>query len=108
MKVRNAGSGTRTILSSIGCIRPSARTATSATISTPYRHPVDSIRKERGLLINGQPFFSIGANRHQDHPYVGYALPPSAHYRDAFKLRDAGFTRIEATIRRTEFYGCLR
>jgi beta-galactosidase len=48
--------------------------------------------KSRGLLINGQPFFSIGANRHQDHPYVGYALPPSAHYRDAFKLREAGFT----------------
>jgi beta-galactosidase len=44
------------------------------------------------LLINGDPFFSIGANRHQDHPYVGYALPPSAHYRDAYKLRDAGFT----------------
>jgi len=48
--------------------------------------------KKRGLLINGQPFFSIGANRHQDHPYVGYALPRSAHYRDAFKLREAGFT----------------
>jgi beta-galactosidase len=48
--------------------------------------------KGSGLLINGQPFFSIGANRHQDHPYVGYALPPSAHYRDAFKLREAGFT----------------
>lgn len=47
---------------------------------------------ERGLLINGQPFFSIGANRHQDHPYVGYALPPSAHYRDVHKLREAGFT----------------
>ncbi len=48
--------------------------------------------KDRGLLINGQPFFSIGANRHQDHPYVGYALPRSAHYRDAYKLREAGFT----------------
>lgn len=48
--------------------------------------------KDRGLLINNQPFFSIGANRHQDHPYVGYALPPSAHYRDAVKLREAGFT----------------
>lgn len=48
--------------------------------------------KSRGLLINGRPFFSIGANRHQDHPYVGYALPPSAHYRDVFKLREAGFT----------------
>ena len=48
--------------------------------------------KDNGLLINGQPFFSIGANRHQDHPYVGYALPPSAHFRDAYKLREAGFT----------------
>jgi beta-galactosidase len=48
--------------------------------------------KDRGLSINGQAFFSIGANRHQDHPYVGYALPASAHYRDAYKLREAGFT----------------
>jgi beta-galactosidase len=48
--------------------------------------------KDGGLLINGDTFFSIGANRHQDHPYVGYALPPSAHYRDALKLREAGFT----------------
>ena len=48
--------------------------------------------KDGGLLINGRPFFSIGANRHQDHPYVGYALPASAHYRDAIKLREAGFT----------------
>ncbi|HEX4227814.1 MAG TPA: glycoside hydrolase family 2 TIM barrel-domain containing protein [Bryobacteraceae bacterium] len=48
--------------------------------------------KETGLSINGEKFFSIGANRHQDHPYVGYALPASAHYRDVKKLRDAGFT----------------
>jgi beta-galactosidase len=47
---------------------------------------------ERGLLINGEAFLSIGANRHQDHPYVGCALPASAHYRDAYKLREAGFT----------------
>ncbi len=49
---------------------------------------------KRGMIINGRPFFSIGANRHQDHPYVGYALPASAHYRDALKLRDAGFTSV--------------
>jgi beta-galactosidase len=48
--------------------------------------------KDTNLTINGQPFFSVGANRHQDHPYVGYALPASAHYRDAYKLREAGFT----------------
>jgi beta-galactosidase len=50
------------------------------------------IDKDDGLFINGEHFFTIGANRHQDHPYVGYALPASAHYRDAKKLRDAGFT----------------
>jgi beta-galactosidase len=50
------------------------------------------IDKDAGLSINGETFFSLGANRHQDHPYVGYALPASAHYRDARKLRDAGFT----------------
>ena len=50
------------------------------------------IDKQDGLYINGEKFFSLGANRHQDHPYVGYALPSSAHYRDAIKLRDAGFT----------------
>ena len=50
------------------------------------------IDKQDGLFINGEKFFSLGANRHQDHPYVGYALPASAHYRDAIKLRDAGFT----------------
>ncbi len=55
---------------------------------------VRTIRFEnkRGLLINGKPYFSMGANRHQDHPYVGYALPPSAHFRDAYKLREGGFT----------------
>jgi beta-galactosidase len=47
--------------------------------------------KENGLTINGKKFFSSGANRHQDHPYVGYALPASAHFKDAKKLRDAGF-----------------
>ncbi|MGC2545217.1 MAG: glycoside hydrolase family 2 TIM barrel-domain containing protein, partial [Silvibacterium sp.] len=50
------------------------------------------IDKESGLTINGEGFFSLGANRHQDHPYVGYALPASAHFRDAKKLREAGFT----------------
>lgn len=45
-----------------------------------------------GLLINGKRFFSIGANRHQDHPYVGYAMPASGQWRDAKLLRQAGFT----------------
>ena len=52
--------------------------------------------KDDGLLINGERFCSIGANRHQDHPYVGYALPDSAHRRDVKKLREAGFTAVRS------------
>ena len=51
---------------------------------------------ENGLTINGKKFFSVGVNRHQDHPYVGYALPDSAHIRDARKLRSAGFTSFRS------------
>jgi beta-galactosidase len=51
-----------------------------------------AFNRDKGFSINGERFFSIGANRHQDHPYVGYALPASAHYKDVKKLRDAGMT----------------
>ncbi|HEX4053126.1 MAG TPA: glycoside hydrolase family 2 TIM barrel-domain containing protein [Tepidisphaeraceae bacterium] len=49
-----------------------------------------------GLFINGEKFVSIGANRHQDHPYVGYAMPDSGQYRDVKKLREAGFTSFRS------------
>lgn len=52
--------------------------------------------KPDGLFINGEKFFASGFNRHQDHPYVGYALPNSQHYRDARKLREAGFTSFRS------------
>jgi beta-galactosidase len=52
--------------------------------------------KRDGLFINGEKFLSIGANRHQDHPHVGYAMPDSAHYRDVKKLREAGFTSFRS------------
>ena len=51
---------------------------------------------KEGMFINGEKFFSMGANRHQDHPYVGYALPDSAHWRDVKKLREAGFTSFRS------------
>jgi beta-galactosidase len=52
--------------------------------------------KPEGLFINGEKFMASGFNRHQDHPYVGYALPNSQHYRDAKKMRDAGFTSFRS------------
>jgi beta-galactosidase len=48
-----------------------------------------------GFYLNGKRYHQlIGANRHQDFAYVGNALPNSQQWRDAKRLRDAGFTII--------------
>jgi beta-galactosidase len=49
-----------------------------------------------GLLINGKRYLANGANRHQDHPYVGYAIPASGQWRDVKRLRDFGFTSFRS------------
>lgn len=52
--------------------------------------------KPEGLFINGEKHCALGFNRHQDHPYVGYALSNEQHYRDAKKMRDAGMTSFRS------------
>ena len=48
-----------------------------------------------GLVLNGKPWRKvIGANRHQDFAFVGNAMSNLLHYRDAVKLREAGFTLV--------------
>jgi len=50
---------------------------------------------QEGFWLNGKPYYQlVGANRHQDFAYVGNALPNSQQWRDAKRLRDAGFTII--------------
>ena len=46
------------------------------------------------LSINGDKRFLRGVNRHQEYPYVGYALSAAADYRDAKLIKEAGFDYV--------------
>lgn len=53
-------------------------------------------RGKDGFYLNDKPYDHplIGANRHQDFAVIGNAVPNSIHWRDAYKLRDAGMEVI--------------
>lgn len=50
--------------------------------------------KDGGCRINGKPYRLEGSNRHQEYPYVGYAISDQAHYRDMWQIRENGFNVV--------------
>ena len=50
--------------------------------------------KENQLFVNGEKTFLRGVNRHQEYPFIGYALSNNAQFRDAKKIKEAGFNYI--------------
>ncbi|MBB6251012.1 glycoside hydrolase family 2 TIM barrel-domain containing protein [Nitrospirillum iridis] len=54
----------------------------------------DIVMTRDGLWLNGAKTFLRGVNRHQEYPYVGYALSPEASRREARLIKAAGFDYI--------------
>lgn len=72
--------------------------AKNATLLEQYQQQIGlrSLRfnANKQLEINGEVTFLRGVNRHQEFPYVGYAVSEFADYRDAARIKDAGFDYV--------------
>lgn len=50
--------------------------------------------KGKGFVLNGEPLFLVGVNRHQNYPVIGDAVPNSFHFNEALQYKKAGINII--------------
>ncbi|WP_298320524.1 sugar-binding domain-containing protein [uncultured Aquimarina sp.] len=69
----------------------------------------------KGFVLNGEPIFLVGVNRHQNYPNIGDAVPNSFHYNEALQYKKAGmniirlshYTQDDAFIKACDALGML-
>ncbi len=56
-----------------------------------------SFTRSGGFMLNDSSFLPRGANHHQDYGGIGNAVPASGQYRDALRLKEAGFNWVRCS-----------